>query len=494
MTPCNKVNFFHENDVDTVIYNMRQEGNIFNMSTEELAKNFLNKCLCDDFFVNPFYKMRDDYIEATHKDQDEAPNNLGEFCTYILRTHFRYWQEPKQVLLEYYERATKDWNELDIRIKKIDNEIILLKKANHPTTNQERLPLLYFYLKHTRIALDEVIDFLKKDIHDFVLRKCAMPANAIFQDSYPYHYYVAATAFNIKQPSMISNKFTLSDNRNEIIDMYDNRQEDFKIFLRNYIEENDVLSIIKQAFDTNYFFYKRNELIKEALEIYENRKYILFSSACFLIVEGILHDICLQLGIPDNDILGAGFQEKINKIHENYNINIDYQYYSFKFRLLRNEVVHGTAKPEELREIADLLLLDLVDMIEITKSNRILFNAKLLFLKAGLQKSADRFEYIAGYIILSDIKIPYSNQYLSESHDVILSILQEEVFWNYVDKLCDSKFSYDRAIGIQVLKKICSLEIATLNEKCSTRLRKHKGVKDKFDLNTYLKGVLQYTF
>jgi hypothetical protein len=492
MEPCNKVNFLHEDDVDTIIHNMRQEGILFTMSTEELAKTFLSRCLCENCFAIPFGKMRENYVETVHKD--EAPTNLGEFCPYILKTHFRYWQEPKAVLLEYYDRAIKDWNELDARIKKIDDEMATLKRANHPTTNQERLPILHFYLKHTKIALHEVTSFIKKEIHDFVLHICSMPANAIFTNQYPYHYYVAAPAYDITQPSLLSNKFRFSEKRTEIVEMFEKDQEGFKAFLRKNIEDTDILHTIRYACDTNYFFNKRQELISEALATYEIGNYILFSSACFLIVEGVLHDVCLQLGIPDTDILGAGFQEKINKIHENYKLDIDYQYYSFKFRLLRNEVVHGTAKPDELREIADLLLLDLVDMIEVTKSNRILFNAKLFFLHSGIQNTADKYEYVAGYIILSDIKIPYSNDYTKESHSKIIAILQEEPFWEYVDKLCDSKFSYDRGIGVQLLKKINSLEIAELNDKCSTRLKKHKDLKDKFDLNTYLKGILQYTY
>jgi hypothetical protein len=493
MEPCTKVDFTKDDDVTAIIQTIRQESNVFTLSSEQLAKSFLKKSLCDDFSAKSFDEMRSAYIEATRKE--DVPDNADGLYTYILKSHFRYWQEPKSVLLEYYERAIKDWNEVEDRIKKLKVDIDVLSKSDNPTRKQEELPVLYFYLKHTEIALSEIMKFIKKEIHEFVLRKCSMPIRAEYPGSIPYDYYLNAQYYDVSQPTMISNKFMYTDyeKRKDIVEMYDNRKEDFKKFLREYVESHNVIDAIRYAYEINYFFNRQRDLIKEALDVYENGNYILFSSACFLIVEGLLHDICLQLGVDKSAILGFPFQKKVDIIHDVYKVDIDYQYYSFKFRVLRNEVVHGTANPDGLRENADLLLLDLVNMIDVTKSNHILFNPKRFFLYSALKEDKDKFDYVAGYIILNDTKIPdFYNSY--EAHNKLIEMVEKDDFWNYVDKLCSSQFSYEQVTGVQILKKINGMGIADVEEKCSKMLKRYKGIKYKFDLNNYLKGILQYTY
>jgi uncharacterized protein YdcH (DUF465 family) len=494
MQPCQKVSFANEDEVNAIVNTIRQEGNLFSMSTEQLSRTFISKCLCDDFSHKSFEDIRDAYIEATNKGGiEDYPNSLDDLCAYILRIHFRYCKDHKSVLIVFYDSAVKDWNEVDDRIKKIEDELTSLNKAENSTAKHERIHLLHFYLKHTKIALDEIIIFLRKEIHEFVLRKCSYPKNTESWDTYAYHYYASAPAYDVQQPSMISNKFTLIDRRDDIVEMYDNKKEEFYPFLHKYIEDNYILHTVKDASRINYFFDNRSEFLREALDAYENENYILFSSACFLIVEGILHDVCLKLGVPESEIIGAGFQKKVDKIFYTYKVDIDYQYYSFRFRLLRNEVVHGTASAQQLQEVADLLLLDLLDMMHVTKSNQILFNPKLNFLHYAQLNSPDRLEYVVGYLILSDIEVPAIYDTV-ESHSNVLRILEQDDFWDYVDKLCDSEISYERATGLQVLKKVKELGMQSLEEKCASRLRKYKDIKDKFVLNRYLKGMLQYTF
>ncbi|RYE22238.1 MAG: hypothetical protein EOP45_08480 [Sphingobacteriaceae bacterium] len=393
METCTKVDFSKDEAIEALVESIRLEHGLFTMSTEQLVKTFLTKVLCIDCFTKTFDLVRDTYITDSKKegkDKDDVPNEVDKFYAFVLQRHFGYWQEPKLVLAEYYDRAIKDWNEVENRIKVLKEEIVEIKRVNNPTTNQKRLPIAFFYLKHTEIALEDITTFLKKEIHKFVLRRCKYPKNSITWDVYPYHYYFSASAYDIKEPTMISNKFTRadSDKRKEFIDAYENRRQEFDEFLRKYIEDNDVLLAIRYSCETNYFFNKRREFIKEALEVYERGNYLLFSSACFLIVEGILHDICLCFAKDKSSVLGFAFQKKLDMIYEVYKIDIDYQYYSFMFRLLRNEVAHGTANPEMLRENADLLLLDLLDIIEVSKSNRILLNPKSLAPQAGSERAS----------------------------------------------------------------------------------------------------------
>jgi hypothetical protein len=216
----------------------------------------------------------------------------------------------------------------------------------------------------------------------------------------------------------------------------------------------------------------------------------MFSSACFLIVEGLLHDVCLQLGIPEADILGAGFQSKLDKIYNVYKADIHYPYYSFMFRLLRNQVVHGTAKSEELKEVADLLLLDLLDMAKITKSKKIPLNAKIYCLTHALENGSDKYAFLTGYLCLDDIVVPDFYD-IREASGNVLRILETDEFWSYVDDLLESRFSDYTEIGNHLLKKIKNLRIGTLDKRCVERFRTHNKIKDKFDRDSYLNMLMK---
>lgn len=498
MEDCVKLNFSEstESDFDLIVSKLKEDGTVFDISTDKLVKKFFSQALCQDFFMATSEEVRNAYIETSFEEnKDDVPKDSDAFNSYILKTYFRYYSEPQKTLLEYYNKAVRDLNEIDSRIKKIDIEIEELRKANHPTKNQERLPILNYYLKHNKIAREEILDFLKKEIHSFVLGKCAMPENTIFWGSYPYHYYIASGAYEVQAPTMISNKFNDLEipRRKEIEEMYESRQEDFKNFLASYIQERDTVNTLRYLCGINYFLIKRQEFIEEALNAYEGGNNIMFSSACFLIIEGILHDVCLQLGIAEADILGAGFQEKLNKIRDEYKVDINYEYYSFKFRLLRNKVAHGIAEAEELREVAELLLLDLYDIVNVTKSNRILMNPKMYFLHSALQDLVNKYEHVAGYIILSDTHFPELYD-VAESNGKLLLMLEEDGFWDYLDGLFESDFDYDKAIAAHLLKKIKNLDIQVLNELCVPRFKKYHNIKLKFDLDVYLQGMLQYAY
>ncbi|WP_426492415.1 hypothetical protein [Hymenobacter sp. 102] len=458
-------------------------------------KEFLGKALCQDFFSESFTIMRDAYIETSfEEDKNEVPNVLGPFCEYILKIYYGFTREPKSALLDYYDRASMHLNEIDTRINNIEDSMKRISLDNIPAIRQKELPVLDYYLRHNKRAREEVLAFIKEEVRTFTIGKCVQGFE--FYNAYPYHYDYASTSYEVKHPTMISNKFGDVDSAigRTLPEMYKNRKGEFDQFLETYLDRNDIVNSIRNACDVNYVFSKRVRLVEEALLAYESGNNLAFSSMCFVIVEGVFHDLCILLGESENDILGKGFQEKVNLLYEKHELYFHYEYYSFVFRILRNKVAHGVAEATELNEVADFLLLDLYDVIELSKSKRIPMNQKHYMLYSVLSTPKFKnYEYVVGAVILKDIEMPDFFD-TSDADALIVSAIQEEEFWVYLDGLFTSRFDYDKGIAMEVLKRLKRFELPVVNEKCKEMFRNYHDVKIKFDKEQYIKGVFQYTY
>jgi hypothetical protein len=279
-----------------------------------------------------------------------------------------------------------------------------------------------------------------------------------------------------------------------IITLYENNREAFDKFLDDYIDRTGTIDSIRGAY-TNSVVGTRWRIIDEALQAYEAGYKIMFSAVCLSIVEGIVHDICLMAGMTKNDIAGDGFQKKIDKIKSLVGLGLNYEYYVFKFRLIRNKVAHGTAEAEELQDIAGLLLLDLLNVINISTSPRLPSNAKRFFLHQSLEdKSPTNYGYAAGYIILNKYEIPGFYDNVAVDHPKLLLILQEAGFWSYVDSLVDGEDD-KKAIAFELLKRLKLLDVPSIKNECTKeRFKKVAKTPVVYNQEEYLRLMLQYGY
>lgn len=173
----------------------------------------------------------------------------------------------------------------------------------------------------------------------------------------------------------------------------------------------------------------------------------------------------------ENKLLGAGFQEKVNILNSKMSFEFDYEYYSFKFRLLRNKMAHGLIDGRESKEIADLLLLDLFDAIEISKSNMIPLNQKLFFVYQTLKdRPPENYNYLAGYCFLKHIEIPDFYNTASDENK-INEIANSEELWIFIDNCLCSNDIYKKSFAQCLVKTLKDLKLDNINEKCVLRLQ-----------------------
>lgn len=191
-----------------------------------------------------------------------------------------------------------------------------------------------------------------------------------------------------------------------------------------------------------------------------------------VIIESIFHEICRLFGFKEDDLLKYGFAEKVNILRDRMIIDISYEYYAFTFRLLRNRIAHGLIDSAKIKEASDLILLDLYDSVQMLDSLTIPLNQKLFFLSESVKGSiSESFEYLCAYLFCEDIAVPAFYK-IEDKQKIVISIIESDIFWDYVDCLWNSNDLTKQSLVYALLKHIKNFKITTIDEKCVERFQR----------------------
>ena len=104
------------------------------------------------------------------------------------------------------------------------------------------------------------------------------------------------------------------------------------------------------------------------LRHFETKDYISFVSMAPLQIEGIFADICREIGVSESQLDISSLNDKLQHIDGKMQSFLFFEYYSFKFPVLRNLVAHGGLVDGELEDTAIHLMLDLLPVSELAIS------------------------------------------------------------------------------------------------------------------------------
>ncbi|HLT32181.1 MAG TPA: hypothetical protein VKZ98_00195, partial [Aquaticitalea sp.] len=222
------------------------------------------------------------------------------------------------------------------------------------------------------------------------------------------------------------------------------------------------------------------------LNIYKTGSKVMFATAVPSIIEGIFHDLCILIGEKENDLLKEGFQYKLDKLHEYLDLDLHYEYYSFRFRLFRNKVSHGRLTKKDVDELADLLLLDLYQVCQLVSTDKLDLNHKR-FVIHELNKNlkVPDYKYLMQYLLLDKVKIPAFYK-LDMQINEVEKLITCDKFWDFLDKeITHGGDAVKHGIHI-VVKYIKNRKQE--HERC-TKLFRKLGIKesDKNIANNYLR-------
>lgn len=494
------------------IFEKLKDGDlIFRCDFTKISKHLLSEFLTVNPFSVDFETLAAAYLEhiefgkkAEREDEGElmksfreeqkqkiqrATENEIEFHKYICKSYFDLIKEPKEELLSAFVKATGDLKEIDETLAFIKDSLDEIHKRNQADEIQEKNPILYYYQEHNEKAKAEILTFIKDEIRDFALSNSYENTfiNSWLRRS-PYNYNWNPKSYKPRYPNDLENKMwqILVPDYMDLCDKYKNDKPAFYSFLTQYIADKEIVFSMRELVQNHHILDKRKEIINETLNTYEHGAKIMFASAVPTIVEGIFHDLCLLIGEKENDLLQKGFQYKLDKLQNVFGFELYYEYYAFRFRLFRNKVAHGRLTTKDVDELADLLLLDLYQVCDLVKSDKLNLNHKR-FVIDELNKNISKpdFNFLMQYLLLSKIEIPPFYK-LELQIAEIEKLIDGNEFWEFLETEMD-KGGEPVKHGIYLVVKIISSR-KPFDKRC-TKLFKKSGIDkaDKEVANSYLK-------
>ena len=453
---------------------MINDDSTFQMSLENLCKHFLNDYLEINVFQSKFPVVRRAYVEAAGKDG--VPRSQSEFYAYIARLYFHLEKEPRQQLLKSYLGVSGDLRSIDEQLLFIEAE---KKRLNRIKTQNKFLecPDRYYlkqlehYESKNQQAKSEIVEFLSGEIRAFSFHKSQrqiLPSLRLWEGQLPYRYssemwrFTGMDSYHVQSLTEIPNKFldfTIPENL-DILEMYASDKNEFYGFAERYLSgdmegHDSAGERIRQSVEDNHLLNKRREIIATLLKHYETEDYISFVNMVPLQIEGIFHDICLSVGVEVSRLSISSINEKLRLLKDELSGNLCFEYYSFKFPVIRNSVAHGQLFDGNVQHASIMLMLDLLHVCELTQDENIPLNKSLKLLgfikKGGL-------EYLIEWLEYADVNIP-DFYVLSSYREKALSLYEQDELWNYIQKEIEDH-SYREDDFKSFAKKLCSKSIA----------------------------------
>ena len=178
---------------------------------------------------------------------------------------------------------------------------------------------------------------------------------------------------------------------------------------------------------------ERKDIISAVIRSYKTGNEIIFANALPSIIEGIIHDLCLLIGEDENKLLREGLKYKLDKLLNVFDYELYYEYYCFQFRLFRNKVAHGGLKTIEVKELINLLLLDLHQICKLVFSTKLKLNQKMAVInKLNDPLSRTNFKDVLKYILLIEIDVPSFYKLESQIAEIEKTISSNE-FWMFLE-------------------------------------------------------------
>ena len=486
-------------EISDIFEKLKNDGLLYRCSFSQISRHFLDQFLEINAFQVDFQTLLKTYLEHIKFDKTlkskaneeilNAIKNEEAFHKYICKFYFNIVTEPREELLEKFMKVSGHIKEIDENLLDLKEQLDGLSTRNQTNEIQEKRPLLLYYKQHNESAKEEILDFIKYEIKDYAINNCydrTLLGGFLFE--FPYSYYWNSKSYKLRYPDDLENKFeNLSlDELKKIRNQYKEDKAAFYSFLTNYISDEEVVFSLYELVEKHHLLNIRKEIISEALNTYEHGVKIMFANAVPTIIEGILHDLCLMVGEKENDLLNEGFQQKLDKLQNVFGDQLNYEYYSFRFRLFRNKVAHGRLTKADVDELSDLLLLDLYQICKLVFSDKLRLNYKR-FVIDELHKNIFKpnFKYLMEYLLLDKTKI-LSFYNLEPQIKEIENLIAGKEFWVFLEKEVDKGLSPVEH-GIYFILKIISKR-KPFDKRC-TMLFKKLGIEkgNKEIANHYLK-------
>lgn len=365
------------------------ENDILVLRKRDLARIFLRRLLeldetADDTKLENAYRIASSRVDV--------PNDQGLFWEFIEKEYLGLEQEPQDKFLDACIQANRDLISIAKNLTYINNQKETLSKkitAGGRLSPEERYyrNQLAYYEDKNLLARNEIVEFLTHKIKQYAISKASFSKFNFFSHCLPFlsdspysfrsrDCWGLGDAYDPRSLDEFSNKFMdlpVTTYRKIIRECRESADK-FRYYANLYINglPNQLPSVsekIRDLMGRSHILFNRQKVLSTMLGHYENRDYISFVSMAPLQIEGIFADVCRDIGVSETQLDISSLNDKLLHIDGKVRSFFSFEYYSFKFPVLRNLVAHGGLIDGDLEDTAIHLILDLLPVCELTVSD-----------------------------------------------------------------------------------------------------------------------------
>jgi hypothetical protein len=385
-------------DVWKAVEKVASEYDLLNSNFENLSRSYLDFFIEGDCINLGFNDLRTQYLirfEIQEDVIDSIPLEEKIFHSYICKNDLNLIPNDKKNLESTLKEIIEDLKSIEIdKLKYISELEDLTNKDFEGKTYQERL--LKHYIKKLEDAEAQILSYIKGNLSKETNKnKYREIFHSPFLINSQYDYKFAKHTYKIESVSDLKNKLGNIRLRRyfELERLYRTDKDKFLTELKEDLNAFNIIEEIKDIIDKSKLLSQRKDLLYDILELFHVDKFQLFCNVVPQQVEGILYDYCIEFGINEDSLKNSTLGDKINLLIENENDEIDYEYFAFRFPIIRNRVAHGKLVDQNLDLNSWLLLLDLKYICDLMLSSTLEINSNINFIST-LNEHSDLLELL----------------------------------------------------------------------------------------------------
>ena len=426
---------------EKLIWETYKDERFFRCSFKIIGLGYLSNFI-DDIYKLNFQDIWNQYVSFTYYNKADIPIYEEEFYAYICKHHLLIDNEPREELLKLYTEGLEDIKEIEVRIENLEKQIAAEKQATPENYDRLEIYLLKYFIDINLNAKNQILEFLKNRIKNYIYEGISYRLITAFDYRIPYTYKWNKSKFEYQKPTILDNKFgnLLVQEYHELIKDYSNDPKLVFEKIKNYITTHEIISRIVSFFNKNHKLSKRGNILNEAIELYQTKKYYSFNQVIPLQLEGLFYDYCQELGLSDDDGRNYTFGNSLEFVHKNAKNFYDYNYYAFKLREFRNEAAHpkSVISIEDAENLSDILLLDLYEVCQFFFDANLPTNRKLNFLEKIKSKSFQIIDILNASDLLNvEGNIINIDEFYNYNETIIdfKEYFHEDALWQHLDSL-----------------------------------------------------------
>lgn len=363
---------------------------------------------------------------------DVKHDNESEFYKGLVQTFLSLQTLPKEHIEALRQDAEQLMRELIKQKNTCAEKIHILEAKKRTSEESYNLKKYRFYKTRTEEVINRLCNYIANTIETDALSLATSTASGISELLY---IGVMAKEANPDAENEITNKFmhcTLPQH-NRLLRIYHKKPNAFYNICEKWILKSAIPETTELV-NGSHMLQGRADMVLRAFDFFQQKDYQLTTAILALQIEGLIRDTLVSLGADIDDPSGESISSKAELLYKKNIGFYSYEYYKFRFPLLRNKIAHGDAHKTK-REDAIFTILDFCAITkDIVQSDKIPINGIVQILKSLQTQPTNNdllFEYAKFHVLNPNLDVPAFYD-LSSVETIARETIRRNEFWDWL--------------------------------------------------------------